>query len=1019
MSSAQSDFRRVKPDQRNRKPRFWRLCRLYFRRFRIIVWLLLLVLLGGLVYINQIGLPGFVKRPLLDNLRGRGLNLEFSRLRVRWFEGVVAENVTFQRAGEPSSPRLTVAELQVLLNWHALAHLQLQVDAVTLRQGRLTWPLATTNNQELSLENIQTNLRFLTNDCWALDHFKARFAGARIELSGMVTNASAIRDWPFPQGAARAPEEIWHHRLRDLAGTLDQIRFSASPELRLLVRGDARILESFNIVLLVAAPGARTPWGDLAQGRLTARLLPASSNGLLRIELNLNAADAQTRWGSVTNLILAMKLIPVEGRTNLVEADLELSAKYVQTQWGSGANALFNARWLHSFTNPVPISGHGDFRCDSPQTPWANARRLQLAGSLLPASSGETPAAGSPAWAWWTNLQPYQLEWDSRLLGLQTTNNLTVDDLACAGTWQAPALTLTNVQASLYGGQVAAQATLDIASRALTTCLTIDLDPKKLETFLPAEAQQALGQVTWARPPHLTAEAFLVLPAWTDPQPDWQGEVLPTLQLRGELRAPRGGAFRGLQAFSVQSHFIYSNRCLHLPDLAVTRPEGWLEAEHRADDRTKDFYWRIASTLDPTTVRPLLGEQEQSVFDLVTLTQPPVIQAEIWGRYQDADRTGFKGRIGLTNFTFRGEAFTGVQTALQYTNRVLQFLAPRVQRGVQQATADGLTADFNTELVYLTNAYSTTEPLVIARVIGTEVAQAIEPYQFSNPPIGYVHGTIPMRGEAGADLHFDLDGGPFHWWKFNLDHLAGHVHWAGLHLTLEDVHATFYDGQASGAASFDFVPDKPTAFEFAFGTTNSLLHSLMKDLSSPTNRLEGLLSGVLAVTKANTGDWRSANGYGEAYLNDGLLWDIPLFGIFSPVLNGIAPGLGNSRASAAKCSFVLTNGVLFTDDLFIRSTGMRLDYRGTVDLQGQVQARVEAQLLRDMWLVGPLVSTVFWPVTKLFEYKVRGDLGDPKSEPVFIVPKLVLFPFHPLRSLKGLFQGNTSPDHGPNPPQWP
>jgi len=39
---------------------------------------------------------------------------------------------------------------------------------------------------------------------------------------------------------------------------------------------------------------------------------------------------------------------------------------------------------------------------------------------------------------------------------------------------------------------------------------------------------------------------------------------------------------------------------------------------------------------------------------------------------------------------------------------------------------------------------------------------------------------------------------------------------------------------------------------------------------------------------------------------------------------------------------------------------MRLEYRGTVDLEGQVNARVEAQLLRDVWGVGPIISSLFW-----------------------------------------------------------
>jgi len=51
------------------KSRFWRICRIYFRRLRITVWLLILALLGALVYLNQIGLPNLLKKPLLEKLR--------------------------------------------------------------------------------------------------------------------------------------------------------------------------------------------------------------------------------------------------------------------------------------------------------------------------------------------------------------------------------------------------------------------------------------------------------------------------------------------------------------------------------------------------------------------------------------------------------------------------------------------------------------------------------------------------------------------------------------------------------------------------------------------------------------------------------------------------------------------------------------------------------------------------------------------------------------------------------------
>jgi hypothetical protein len=95
----------------------------------------------------------------------------------------------------------------------------------------------------------------------------------------------------------------------------------------------------------------------------------------------------------------------------------------------------------------------------------------------------------------------------------------------------------------------------------------------------------------------------------------------------------------------------------------------------------------------------------------------------------------------------------------------------------------------------------------------------------------------------------------------------------------------------------------------------------------------------------------------------------------------------------------MTNGVIFSDNLDMRSTMMRLQYAGTVDLQSKVNARVDAQLLRDTWVVGPLLSTALWPVSKLFEYQITGTLQEPQMEPVYI-PKAFLAPLHPIRSLE-------------------
>ena len=95
---------------------------------------------------------------------------------------------------------------------------------------------------------------------------------------------------------------------------------------------------------------------------------------------------------------------------------------------------------------------------------------------------------------------------------------------------------------------------------------------------------------------------------------------------------------------------------------------------------------------------------------------------------------------------------------------------------------------------------------------------------------------------------------------------------------------------------------------------------------------------------------------------------------------------------------------------------MLLTNRGAIDFKGRVDARVEARLLRDAWVIGPLVSLVLSPLTKLFEYKVTGTLQEPQKEPLYI-PKPLTFPLHPLKSLKEFFTEERS--QKPNAPPAP
>jgi hypothetical protein len=876
---------------------FWRRCRVLFRQLCRMMIFAALVLACAILWLNKIGLPDFLKRSLVETLHARGVESEFTRLRLSLGRGLVADNVHIGRTEKAGEAVLSLQQAQLQLDYRALLHRQLQINGLALRQGKFVWPLSPTNT--LVLDHIQADLRFQTNDTWSLDNFQADFAGAKLTLSGDVAHASALRNWEIFRGAT-TNAVAQQAGLQKIADTLRQIRLAGTSRLSLDINGDARDPRSFLIRLMASIPAVDTPWG-LARGIL-------------------------------------------------------LTAK-------------------------------------------------------LKACAG-TPANPDSSWAWWTNMQPYQLEWAAWVSELKS-KDLNARSVLCSGFWRAPELIVTNLSAKLDDGQLNASMRLNVATREFTFTNSSCFDPRAIAALLTEKTQNWLAQFSWTQPPLLQASGSLILPAWINPEGfrGWRSIMQPTIRLAGGFIVTNG-AFRGITADLARGHFFYSNLVWQLPDLVVTRPEGALALANTENDDTKSYHWHIRGVLNPEAIRPVLtANNAERSLELFTFTEPLFLDADMWGRLHDYDSIGVAGRMALTNFTIRGEAVESVESTFHYTNRFLEFFQPHLQTGAQTMSADGIAADFNSWRIYFTNGFSTADPRSAARAIGPKTGKIMEPYRFGQPCSVRVNGYTSLHGVDNTDLRFDLDGAPLEWLRLKTPSISGEIHWLGQILILTNLTAKFYGGNATGSAYFDFHPKEGADFKFVANVENANVHWLATDLSSPTNRLEGVLGGRFIMTSANSENRRAWNGYGQANLHDGLIWDVPIFGIVSPVLNTVAPGLGSSRATDATARFTMTNGVVFSDDLEIRSTMMRLEYTGTVDLQSRVNAYVTAQLLRDTWVVGPFVSTALWPVSKLFEYKISGTLEKPESEPVYI-PKFLLMPLHPIRSLEGMLSGGTDT----NPP---
>jgi len=963
-----------------------------------------ILIVACLIYLSQVGLPPSFQEQLTARLRQQGWEVQFSKMRLSFSRmGVIAENLYLRRA---AGPQIYVARAQCRIRGSALRRLKLELETVKLSGARVIWPLEKTHEPASTflLNNVRGELHFRENDIWDLQNLTATMMGARVNISGTLTNGSLVRDWRVPQLRAGVREDNLA-RWRAFLNAAHQIHFEGTPEIVTRFDGDAARLDATRADLMLHVPAVNSPWGGGSNLLISAQLNHERAAADHPLELDILFEQGSTPWAQATAFRFKTKigmdfanLIAPTNLTALVET------KSVTGPWGAiervagevrlsgnptvgpGLQTTFNLK-----TGPLR---HAQFEAVAGEiraTAWHNRTNWFIAALR------DLAATNHPL-----NLRVQQMpaEFDLSLSSAKA-GVIRGEELLIRTKWNWP-ITRIAVEGKIEEGGLRGACTFNATNRYAELSATSDVDPHRISPLLPESARNWLTNYQWQAAPKVQATARLTLPATTD-NLDWSTDVVPRMFAEGafDLGPCR---YRGVAIDGAKSKFWLSNSIVCLPDLELRRGDASARATYTSLTETRDFHWYISSRMDPKILRPLFPPPaDERAFSLVEFGSLPRISGDVWGRWGDASRLSIVANFEATNLAVRGEPVQVARAGVTFTNMQLDIIEPEIIRPNEQGNATRILIDFEDQRMYFTNAHGNLDPYAVSRAIGQTASNAIAPYIFAVPPEITVNGVLDIKsGRREDDMHFTINGGPFYWDPFHIHRIGGKIHWAGYNLLLNDVIAQLHSGQASGDAKFEIATNGPTRFQFRTEWSDVDLRSLMKDLSTKTNNLEGIIRGNLQITSANTGNLKSWNGRGMAEIKDGLIWDFPVFGVFSPMLNAFFPGMGNSRARDGAASYIITNSVIYTADLEINATAMRMRFNGTIDFDRRIEGRMEAELLRNVPGIGLVISKILWPVTKIFEYKITGTLEQPRTEPLYLIPKVILFPFQPIKTIKDL-----------------
>jgi hypothetical protein len=766
------------------------------------------------------------------------------------------------------------------------------------------------------------------------------------------------------------------------------------------VTADGADTNSLRAELNFTTRGAQTPWGDASGLQVMiacAHIFDPGPNPFL--QMRCVATNMATRWASGRDVSVVSTFY--RGTNSTIEGVLNMGAARIRAQVGTNRVQSAALSWDGSVfltaSNLAPLSLNGTLQANDPRTPWGSVHRISL---KTHAARLEHPPSTDVSWGPWAKIGPYTFDWQTELQDV-VSPKLRFDRVVSSGHWRAPQVSVENFEAKLYGGQMSAEALLDVSTREFHCSGNSDFDPHQVSPVLTPGVQRWMTQYDWTIPPKVHAQLRLVLPPWTNRPPEWRTNMRSSLEIAGHFTVGPA-SFRKVPVTSAESHFYYSNRVWNVPGLHAVRPDGEVSLDYTGSDATHDFHFRVDSRLDPKDCIPLLPPLRRKVLDDLGFPTSPKIHAEVWGRWHANERLGFFAEVAATNFIARGETVDSLNARVDFTNMTLRVHDLRLLKDKGELSTPSASADFLAKKVVLTNVTSTLDANILPRILGARTPKFLTVIHFDKPPSVTVSGSFNYHDPLATDLHFYIRGQQFHWSNLLANRIEGAVNWEGRTVSITNVEASLYNtGTLVGWILFDYVPKHGSDFRTHIVVTDIDLSAVVKGFSEKTNHIEGMLDGDLVLDGPRTTERENWQGRGTIHVHDARLWDIKLFGLLSPILNAISPGAGDSRAREANATFVITNGGVSTDDLIIRSTPFRLLYWGTVDMNRSINARVEADLVRDTPLFGPLLSLVLSPLSKLFEYQLSGTLHNPVMQPVY-VPKfimLMLRPFHTLKTL--------------------
>jgi hypothetical protein len=446
-------------------------------------------------------------------------------------------------------------------------------------------------------------------------------------------------------------------------------------------------------------------------------------------------------------------------------------------------------------------------------------------------------------------------------------------------------------------------------------------------------------------------------------------------RLKGSL-AVTGIDIRGVPFESIACDFLNQGPRIWFTNAVVVMAEGRATGSGKFHIESSDFEYEFDSTLDPKKLEPLMFPVAKRIIQPSWFEKPPHLVAHVRGDFVDPNAFAYDAELTAQRCSYRGVPVQAVSAKLRLREGRLEVKDLSLVR-TEGELHGHLVADFDNQLVQF-DLDTTANPWEMAGLLGPRAAQVMRPYRFGPRTQAKMKGLIDFLDPYGTAWQAQAANDGFSYWKFTAEHAQANLTFTNQTFAIKNFDANLYNGKLVGDAFFTFSEGSAN-YKFNFDASECDLQKILFAMrGAPKGRpVTGTLGGHCELEGDGT-DLATLTGKGTLELGEGILWEAPLFGIFSHIL-------GNTKATNAKATFTIEDEKVETTDLVIAAGVFTAESRGDLGFNGDLDFRVKAKFLRN-WLGIGWIGQI---IGEILEYKVGGTITKPTYQPVNLPKELL------------------------------